>query len=308
MYKNLSPSEFLIKCLIIGSFKKPIEHIKSYDFSDLFSNIKHEDLKKALYGILDLTMKDGICDSLEYKKGKISYCSYIESEEGWHREELKEIIEVFLANYYIKVGDCCFSQVTGSPMGGSASAVISDLCLAYFEYLYFKTRPAYKFLICRYVDDIMTSDPEFFEKYKEIYPSNLVLTQDSSETGSSCSFLDLEVFIIDKKLQYKTFDKRDKFNFKATKYSEGSTCLPNYVKTAIFTGEINRYITTNCSLHGFFTTVRNLMRNLKERNYQLPFRKLLLKTINKQMHRLTKFGSSYQEIMNQVKSIDWENV
>ena len=63
-------------------------------------------MKKALYGILDLTMKDGICDSLKYKKGKITYCSYIESEEGWHREELKEIIEVFLANYYIKVGDC----------------------------------------------------------------------------------------------------------------------------------------------------------------------------------------------------------
>jgi len=283
--------------------KAPINHIKSYDFSDLFSNIRHEDLKKAMFAILDLCMKDGQNDCLRYKKGKMTYCSYSENQGGWHREELKEIIEVFLANYYIKLGDCCYSQIKGSPMGGSASAVISDLCLAYFEYLYFKNKPKYQHLLCRYVDDIITSDKDFLQIYKEIYPGNLVLTQDEQEKGDSCSFLDLKVYILNNKLHYKTYDKRDHFNFKPTKYADGETCLPSSVKIAIFSGEINRYIITNSDFISFGERVEKLTKDLKDRNYNIPFRKIIKKTLNKQMHRLTKFNLSQTEIQRLIHNL-----
>ena len=102
------------------------------------------------------------------------------------------------------LGDKCFKQQIGIPMGTDCAPFLANLFLFAFEFQWIdKQRKAKrhqllkKFLGCgRYIDDLlMVNNDGAMEKHMtDIYPKELILIPDDSKC-QSVSFLDLQIVI-----------------------------------------------------------------------------------------------------------------
>ena len=65
----------------------------------------------------------------------------------------------------------------------------------------------------RYLDDILALNNNDFRMYnKEIYPVELTLIK-ANDNNDHCPFLDLDIYIINGKINTKIVDRRDFFHF-----------------------------------------------------------------------------------------------
>lgn len=166
---------------------KDIVSIKSYDFEDLFNSIEIKDLYEKLILLFD----------------EFQLVKYID------KSKYKHLIDFVLFENYLFNGVHVYKQINGIPQGGSASSILANLYLHFYENLQTNVKDIY--VIYRYIDDILIA---FFKKYNlllDFYPRNLTLKLTNSNDKIS-NFLDLNINISDQ-TKFNIFDKRDEFNF-----------------------------------------------------------------------------------------------
>ena len=104
------------------------------DMKNQYTNLGHEDIRKALRGALKEVNDEGLSNFWIAKskadknldklsKENLSLCVY----EVVTSEELEEYVEYKLSNCYFSMGVKCLRQVEGVPMGGKVSSQLAEL-------------------------------------------------------------------------------------------------------------------------------------------------------------------------------------
>ena len=144
----------------------------------------------------------------------------------------------------------------------------------------------------RYQDDcIIFNDNGYFSRiWNEIYPIEMQLEPTSKD--NVCTFLDLSICIVNGILVYKSYDKRNNFNFDIINYPNLIGNVPRGPSYGVFSSQLIRFCDINSQLEEFQDDIRTLVQKLIKQNFiPATLKTKFLQFYAKNIIRWSKFGS-----------------
>ena len=215
--------------------------------------------------------------------------------------ELINLIRWLIDNIFVVLGDKCFKQQIGIPMGTDCAPYLANLFLYSLEFQWIdKHRKAKhysllkKFMGCgRYIDDLfmINNDQSMMKHMSDIYPKELVLVPDTT-IGQSVSFLDLKIIIKKCVIFTHIYDKRDGFDFPIVNFPVLSGNIPQSSSYGVFIGELVRYARSCTYLEHFKERTILLLQKLLKQFFTLKkLKKSWFKFCNSHIFLIQKYGS-----------------
>ena len=167
---------------------------------------------------------------------------------------LVEMFNFLIDNIYIQIGSAVYQQTIGIPMGTDCAPLVADLFLFSYEFEFMKSlirtdlSVAAKFNnTCRYIDDLLTlNNPDFQVCIGQIYPPELEL-KNTTESHDSCSYLDLNINILNGKFYTDLYDKRDTFSFSIVNFPHMDSNIPSKPAYRVAISQLVRYLRICCN-------------------------------------------------------------
>ena len=196
----------------------------------------------------------------------------------YSKEELIKCVKIIVDNCYVVYHDKIFRQVIGIPMGISCTPYLANIFLHMYEYDYLRglvekgemenaRRLANTF---RYQDDCiaLNDNGEFEKHFSKIYPSEMKL---ESTNLSKCviTFLDLRISIFRSRFLYRSYDKRDNFNFAICNYPHLDGNVPLASSYGVFMSQLVRFCDINQQVKGFINDVKRMTIKFLEQGFML---------------------------------------
>ena len=256
---------------------KTASDVRTYDFTNLYTSIPHNDLRIQLRWVI----KEA------FKSSKYSFISVYKNDARWTNSPRKNTLHLncnkviilmnwLIDNIYVTFGDKCFRQVIGIPMGTDCAPFLANLFLYAREYKWIDKQRKLNnwhvlkhFRSCsRYIDDLLlfNNSDQMKVHMSEIYPKELILVPDETN-GKSCPFLDLNVDITDRIISTSIYDKRDAFNFPIVNFPNLSGNIPKKSSCGVFIGELVRYARACSYFEDFESRTLSLVGKLIKQNF-----------------------------------------
>lgn len=283
--------------------KKQVRNIRTYDFSTLYTNIPHKQLKSQL----SLVIKDA------FKSSGKSFISVYKNDAKWTNSPKEKTLSVncekvihllywLIDNIYVTFGDKIFRQKIGIPMGTDCAPFLANLFLYSYESKWIEEQRVLKNYssikafkhCCRYIDDLLlaNNDDLMIEVMKDIYPKELVLVPDDSD-GLSTPFLDLQLVVKDGVVSTSIFDKRDAFDFKIINFPTLTGNIPLKSSYGVFICEAVRYARACTHFEDFKDRLLLLVKKLKAQFFSdRLLKKTYLNFCNSHLFLVQKYGST----------------
>ena len=160
-------------------------------------------------------------------------------------------------------------QVVGIPMGTSCAPYLANIFLHTYEYEYLKSLVENGELelarklqnLFRYQDDCLALNDTnaFTEHFILMYPGELNL-KNTNISVAKCTFLDLTLSKFRGKFLYKSYDKRNDFNFDVVKFPHLHGKIPRKPSYGVFTSQILRFCEVNGTIKNFFKDVQDMVK------------------------------------------------
>ena len=192
--------------------------------------------------------------------------------------DLIAAIKHIVAQSYIVFHGIVFRQCIGIPMGTNSAPYFANIYLHVFEYCYLlKLISEGKLNIAkllsntyRYQDDcISINDYDIFkEHYKFMYNGSAMELKNTNISRDKCNFLDLTVSVYQGKFIYRTYDKRNDFDFKVVNYPNLSGNVPASQSYGVFISQLVRFCGGNSSFKNFVSDVRQLANTLQKQHFE----------------------------------------
>ena len=96
---------------------------------------------------------------------------------------------------------------------------------------------------------IVSKNTNFAEYLEFIYPRELEI-KETTETATSSSYLDCNLYIDNGKLSTRLYDKRDDFNFPIANFPFLSSYIPSAPAYGVYVSQLIRYARACSRLHG----------------------------------------------------------
>lgn len=274
-------------------------NVETYDFSTLYTNLSHIDIKLALRFAV----------SLAFKNSKKKYIAIYNKSYSWVDEPRKGTfvfdqvslicaIEFLLDNCYFVVGGCVFKQTIGVPIGMDAGPYIANLTLWYFENRFLESTYRSKYLIAkklqytfRLIDDItsLNSDGYFSQYFNQIYPDCLKLNKEN-ESDDKANVLDLNIDISDGKFNCGVFDKRDNFKFDIVQFQPLCTNQASSISYSVFYSQVIRIFRICSNIDLFDERVDRMFNEFVRLGYDSKRLQNMYNVIVKKHSLVDKFG------------------
>ena len=197
--KNNEP---LLQCLGNYLESERARNIQTYDFTTLYTNLKHDEIKIALTSVIKLAFKQSKCKYISIYSNSFSWTNKPrDSTFKFDQETLLESLEFLMNNCYFTMGDNIFRQLIGVPMGVDPAPYIADLTLWFFENKYLDELYKLDYFSAkrlnntfRLMDDItsVNSDGVFAQHVSSIYPESLKLNKENLD-DLAANVLDLNI-------------------------------------------------------------------------------------------------------------------
>jgi hypothetical protein len=293
--------------------RKSARTISTYDFSSLYTNIPHDSLLRVLEGIVDFSFKGGTSKYISVTKSGANWVKAINNVKRYYTNEtVKEAINFILENCHFKIGTGVFKQIIGIPMGSDPAPFFANLFLFHYESIWMdklkkvEYNKALKYgKIFRFIDDLLTinDDNEFHNSHEQIYPKELQLNKENdSETHGT--FLDLEMTIIDKKIQTKLYDKRNAYNFKIVRMPYRNSNLPTKTFYASIGAEILRICRATTDYDNFSLTATSLIHRMRKQGAKDEKTKQVLdKMLSRHWNTFSKYNLESAKIIKNLLPI-----
>ena len=215
--------------------------------------------------------------------------------------ELTNLVRWLIDNIFVILGDRCFQQKIGIPMGTDCAPFLANIFLFVCEFQWIdkqrklnKTDLLKKFMGCgRYIDDLfmINNDQVMDSHMSAIYPKELKLIPDKS-AGNEVTFLDLRLIIEDSKIYSYIYDKRDCFSFSIVNFPVPSGNIPKNSSYGVFIGELVRYARGCTYFKHFRDRTLLLIEKLQKQFYTLKsLKKTWVKFCNSHILLIQKYGS-----------------
>ena len=294
---------------IIASFnrKKIAKLLKTYDFPTLYTSIPHKTLKTKISWVIRKA----------FNHSKKKFISIYENYARWTSfprkntifldcKKMTNLVRWLINNIFVILGDRCFKQIIGIPMGTDCAPFLANLFLFACEFQWIdKQRIANKYQLLkkfqgcgRYIDDLLmiNNDHVMDAAMFEIYPKELILVPDES-TGQSVSFLDLKLTIKDSVIYIHIYDKRYIFDFPVINFPVLSGNIPLSGSYGSFIGELVRYARACTYFDDFKTRTLSFVTKLLKQFYT---KKRLTRTWRKfcdsHIFLILKYGSQILDL------------
>ena len=141
----------------------------------------------------------------------------------------------------------------------------------------------------------------FLNPHNEIYPPELELKLEHH--GTSATFLDLHIQIVDGKFIYKLFDKRDKFPFFIVRMPQLSSNIPSTIFYGSVMSEFLRIARCTLRVEDFIPRAAELYhRMLNQGGRQSTILKQISKAFIRHNNTFIKYKASPDDLINMIKS------
>ena len=131
-----------------------------------------------------------------------------------------------------------------------------------------------------------------------MYPPELNLKNTNLSPAKS-TFLDLLISVFRGKFLYKSYDKRDDFNFEVVKYPHLHGKIPRKPSYGVFTSQVLRFCDVNGNVKNFGKDVHNMVKIFANQGFdKLKLFGHYKLFCQKYFYKWSKFGS---DIVNLVK-------
>ena len=198
-------------------------------------------------------------------------------------------------------GGKVFQQIVGIPMGTNCAPLLPDFFSVLIRSGLHKSllstgkkKIASQFnFTYRYIDDVLLNNNPDFENYLgQMYPAELEIN-DTTESNTSASYLDLLLSIeSDGQLRTSLYDKRDDFNFHITNFPFLSSNIPSSPAYGVFISQLIRYARACSSYECFILRATRLSSKLLGQGYVMERLKSSLR----------KFYGRYWDLIKQSPS------
>ena len=137
---------------------------------------------------------------------------------------------------------------------------------------------------CRYIDDLLTlNNPDFQACIGQIYPPELELKK-TTESHDRCSYLDLNISVLNSKFCTDLYDKRDTFSFSIVNFPHMDSNIPSKPAYGVVISQLVRYLRICCNYQDFvyrskLLTTRLLKQDTYTKNSVVPTRPLYIATL-----------------------------
>ena len=304
-------------CWVIDNSKPVLDRIKrmnaigqcvsvdTFDFKDLYTKIPHKDLKEKLKFVIDLAFEnskhtDPVLVRARKDLGsvftRLGGLSDKAKETAVPKEKLIEMVNHLIDHIYIKVGNRCFRQIVGIPMGTDCGPLLANLYLFGCEYSWLLKKWGTKadrhlvtaFAHCfRYIDDLITFNNRnvLSNHWKDIYP--FLTLKKENEDSKSCTFLDLRFVVKEGQVHKYPYDKRDAFGFDIVSFPNLLSNIHFVNSHGVFTSQLIRFARL-CDFRGDFS---KRVKGLFDRLLVQGFSKRILK------NRALRFYENYRHLL-----------
>ena len=254
--------------------RKNAKDISTYDFSTLYTKLRHDDLILKLNEIIDFAFKGGKKKGQNRKYITVTKFSTFWSKKkkgqnSFTKQQVKLMVSHLIKETYFQVGNLLFKQCIGIPMGIDPAPFWANLYLYAYEYEFMKLlmstdkgramRFRYAF---RFIDDEcnLNDGGEFGRSFLLIYPSELELK--CEHQGIHATVLDLDISITDGIFVYKLFDKRDGFPFFIVRMPDLTGNIPSHVFYGSVMSEFLRIARCTLLYSDFLVSSINLFKRM----------------------------------------------
>ena len=166
-----------------------------------------------------------------------------DSKNKYTEDDIINMLEFLVDTIFVVFGGNVFQQIVGIPMGTNRAHLLADIFLYSCEAEFIqsllstgKKQLASQFnFTYRYIDDVLSINNPDFENYLgQMYPTELAI-EDTTESITSASYLDLILSIeSDGQLRTSLYDKRDDFNFHIKNFPFISSNIPSSPAYGVF--------------------------------------------------------------------------
>lgn len=296
------------KCFIIDNRNSVIRHINNcnrnnntssvstYDFKTLYTSIPHDKLKRTLASIIRSAFNSRRKKFISISGKIATLTDSRKSTFSFSLQQLIECINFLIDNSYIMYKGELYRQTIGIPMGTNCAPYLANIFLHYYEAAYIEDVNNSDVTskldnMFRYQDDciIFNDDGLLGQIWSNIYPVEMQL--ESTSSNNTCTFLDLSICLINGKIQYKSYDKRNDFNFTIINYPNLNGNIPTGPSYGVFSSQLIRFCDINSKLNEFQDDVQILIKKLIKQNFKLKvLRSKFLQFYKKNFLRWSKFG------------------
>ena len=190
-------------------------------------------------------------------------------------------------------------------MGTDCAPLVADLFLFSFEFSFMKDLIRTNLSLAgkfnrtfRYIDDLLTiNNPDFSDYISKIYPNELELKQ-TTEGQGKCSYLDLNIKIINNKFTTDLYDKREAFNFTIVNYPHMDSNIPSKPAYGVFISQLIIYLRVCGNYQHFVYRLVQITTRLQRQGFDYV---VLCNTFKKFLQRhpiaLRKYQRSHRQMI-----------
>ena len=222
------------------------------------------------------------------------------------------MIEYIIDNAYFLVGNKCYRQVIGIPMGTDPAPFIANLYLHHYEAKWIEDlakrdlHAAKKYRRTRrFIDDLATLNNKnhIKDNWKNIYPNELILNKENDE-DSHGTFLDLDIKIQNKNIVTKIYDKRDNFKFNIVSYPDISGNIFAGQAYGVISGQLIRLARNTSELKDFLSRTKELLNKLCKKGYNdARLMKKVKKTFTRHIFIANKYTTTNEILMESLRTL-----
>ena len=289
-------------------------NLATYDFSTLYTSIPHDKLKEHLNRIVTRAFKGMNKKYIVLSRYSAKWATKVSKGTLISCDLLIKMIEWLIDNTYITIGNSVFQQTIGIPMGTDCAPYLANLFLFSYEFDFLNSTlkqkdfaTLYKFNKCyRYIDDLLAINNDgTMEDFKyTIYPPELQLNCED-KNDQEVNYLDLSLNIKNSSIQYKLYDKRDKFGFRIVNFPDLSGNIPTGQSYGVFISQLVRYARCCQQFMHFKERTLHLVKRLLKQGFKFPkLCRTFTKFSRKYPHLLRKYKEFYIHDLNLLPQFD----
>ena len=256
----------------------------TFDFSTLYTALPHDDLIHRIVSLANEYFDYEIYIQYNYKNIIISKTQFV------------DILKFCIHNNYVQFNNRIYRQKVGIPMGANYSPNLANLYLHFYEAQFLKKNPlggqlrySHSF---RFIDDLLSvNNRDILYDIRSIYPRILEVSGTNVDPYKKCSFLDMEINIVNGKFISKIYDKRRDFNFDILGLPAFGSNVPSKLAYGVLCAQFCRFALV-CSLREDFIFNCQLFVNKLLHNGFPPYiiRKYIYKFHQNKIRTVAKFN------------------
>ena len=294
--------------------------VSTWDFATLYTKVPHLKLKEKMASFVRFIMGDvensnKKAEFICYSKssGKVYFSKTIAKKDmSFSVDELIKLIDMVIDNAYIVYDSKIYRQVVGIPMGTNVAPFLANIFLHVYEHEYLTklvdqgeiriaTELSKSF---RFQDDCISLDNGgvFAEHYANMYPPELAL-ECTNISKNVVTFLDLRISIFRGKFTYRSYDKRNDFNFQICNYPNINGNVPVSPSYGVFMSQLVRFTAINYEYVTFLRDVKSLVAKFCGQGFDISkLGGVYMRFCYKFMFMWSKYGFDISKLKGQIFS------